>query len=160
MLILADKTNVCVRNKLYYSLFLITGGNNDVPKEIIWFQGLSHHFLLRKPQRNASLLTITLCDSWLLEAMVLTVYLGGRGCYSVFGNGCVDGSIRIWYAAVLTRRGEAVSLEGRDHTWRRGQTLRRKIQIERASLGWATEGSIPLGPEPGDIQLGPATWWP
>lgn len=52
MLILADRTNVCVGSKLYYILFLITVGNSYVPGEIIRLQEFFHHFLLWKPQRN------------------------------------------------------------------------------------------------------------
>lgn len=51
--------------------------------------------------------------------------------------------IRMWWG---------VSFKGRDHSWGRGRTLQYKMEIERVSLGGATEGDIPLGFPPGGVQ--------
>lgn len=52
MLILADRTNICVVSRLYHTLFLVTVGNSCVPGEIIRLQGFFYHFLLRNPWGN------------------------------------------------------------------------------------------------------------
>lgn len=138
VLILADRSNVCVRSKLYYILFLITAGNScdylyrlrdtglqcrryvqtlfctvvlhllccvhhhgekseyiggwakvTVPGKRIWLGGFFYHFLLRKPQGNEP--AVTLYNSWLLEALVLVVYLRSHAYCSLFRNSHVDG---------------------------------------------------------------------
>lgn len=92
MLILADRTNLYVRSRLYCTLFLIAVGNSSVPGRKNLTPGICLLVSLKEVTGNEP--PVTRYKSWLLEAVVLGVYLGIHGYCSLFKNGDESGRIQ------------------------------------------------------------------